>query len=580
MRPASELVRTAESFRTRAALGDLSGAAALVAGLAAGDSPLERAWCCAIRAQVAPSLLGTVTPPEEADLEAFAAEKAGTRRVAALAAGDLARASFLRFDRCALERRSGLLARLAAGGEGNDGGEIELAILEALGAWLRGEPPPTELEGLGARAAGAGLAGALVEICAIRALAALQAGDHAAGLTLARRASLMARTEGLPDAELLANIALVRARRYSRQAHLALRIAEALDRVATPPWRAWLDWERLFAGHPPTLRAAGAGPAADTPALLVAHLLRAAEDGEPVRFRQQVEQLRAAVAAEPFRRDAADLIAALVPSEPAATTELEAWRLGLSQLAPAALHALVVPPVPSATARQPPGEDDQPASEPGPAGAYVLLAPGRPGVRLLGAALALALGSGAARVRQSRRRHGRVESLLAVLALAGPAGLDEPSCFARAYGFGYVPEIHRGVLDVLVHRARSAVDGAAVVDRANGRLALLTSRPLLIPDPSTSRSTTDRVLRLLAERGRASAKEAAADLGLSLRLGQGALNELAGSHACVVEREGRRVTYAVEDSVFSEPTGRLAAELATVALDASARVPSREGPRA
>jgi hypothetical protein len=38
---------------------------------------------------------------------------------------------------------------------------------------------------------------------------------------------------------------------------------------------------------------------------------------------------------------------------------------------------------------------------------------------------------------------------------------------------------------------------------------------------------------------------------------QGALSDLAASQACVVERDGRNVTYAVEDSVFSEPTRRL-----------------------
>ncbi|HSY38660.1 MAG TPA: helix-turn-helix transcriptional regulator [Polyangia bacterium] len=573
----SALVRTAESFRVRAALGDLSGVASLLGGLGVGSSPLERAWCCAIRAQVGPCLSGTVKPPRQTDLEMFAEEEPGTRRVAALAAGDMARVAFLRFDRKALERWRGLLWRLSAGSEG---GEIEVAILGALGAWLTGETPPLDLEGLATRAAGARLAGALVEICAIRALHALEAGDHGAGLMLARRASLMARTEGLPDAELLANMALVRARRYNRQTHLALRIAETLDRVATPPWRAWLDWERLFAGRLPATGAAEVGRAADTPALSVARLLKTAALGEPALFRCQVEQLRASLDTEPLRRDAAALIAALAPAEPPPTAELRAWREGASPLPPAALHGLVVPSLLAVTARQADRDDDPTGSDPAVAGAYVLLIPGAAGVRLLCAGLALALGAGAARVRQSRRRHGRVESLLAILALAGPDGLDEPSCFARVYGFGYVPAIHRGVVDVLVHRARGALEGIAVVARANGRLALLTTRPLLIPDPSSSRSTTDRVLRLLADRGRASAKEAAARLGLSLRLVQGALNELAGSHACIVERDGRRVTYAVEDSVFSEPTGRFAAGVAALALDSGSRALPEGGPRA
>jgi hypothetical protein len=526
---------------------------------------------------VAARLPGTVTPPRETDLDAFVAEEPGARRVAALAAADLARDAFLRFDRGGLERRRRLLSRLAAAGESS---EVEAAILDALAAWLGGAAPLADLDALAARAAGARLAGALVEICAVRALHALQAGDHRTGLTLARRASLMARTEGLPEVELLANLALVRARRYNRQAHLALRIGETLDRVATPLWHAWLDWERLFAGHRPVAGAVGVEREAGPPASHVAHLLKTAEGGDPLLFRRQVEQLRAAVDAEPLRRDAADLIAALAPAEPSPTAELRAWRQGASALPPAALHGLAVPSARPATVRQADGVEAPGGAEPALAGAYVLLIPGTAGVRLLCAGLAFAVGAGATRLRQSRRRHGRVESLLAILALAGPAGLDEASCFARAYGFGYVPEIHRGVFDVLLHRARAAVDEVAVVARANGRLALVASRPLLIPDPSTSRSTTDRVLRLLAERGRASAKEAAARLGLSLRVVQGALNELAGSHGCVVERDGRHVTYAVEDSVFSEPTGRLGVRAVSLALDSGSRASAEEARRA
>jgi hypothetical protein len=584
MRPPSAIVRTAETFRARAVLGDLSGGAALVCALAAASSPLERAWHCAIRALLGLRLPG-VLPPEERDLERFAEEDPATRRVAALAAGELARAAFLRFDRRALERRSILLARLSTADEG---GQLELAvelaiesaILGALATWLRGEESPTDLDTLATQAAGARLAGARVEICAIRSLHALRAGDNVAGLTLARRASLMARTEGLPDAELLANMALVRARRCSRQPHLALRIAEALDRVATPHWRTWLDWERLFAGSPrPATGTLDVGPEPEAPAARAALLLRAAEAGELALFRRQVVRLRA-LEAEPLRRDANDLIAALAPGESPASAALRDWRQGLAPLPPATLHGLVVPSAEAAAA--PPGGGDAGGSavDPARAGAYVLLTPGAPGVRLLCAGLALALAPGASRVRQSRRRHGRVESLLAILALAGPAGLDEPTCFARAYGFGYVPAVHRGVFDVLVHRARLAVDGVAAVVRANARLALVTTRPLLIPDPTTSRSTTDRVLRLLAERGRASAKDAATRLGLSLRVVQGALNELAGSHACVVERDGRRVTYVLEDSVFSEPTGRFAAEVAALALEPVSRASPKEGARA
>jgi DNA-binding transcriptional ArsR family regulator len=410
--------------------------------------------------------------------------------------------------------------------------EVDRGLACAVSALLRGESAAVDLEGLATRAAGARLAAAVVEIPAVRALFAIEAGDHAGGLALARRATLMARTEGIPDAELLANLTLVRARRYNRQTHLGLRILEALDAVATPQWRPWLEWERALAGG--ELAGCATGPASALGALL-----RAAEAGDRAGFRRHAEALRAAAVPEPLRREAIAVIAAIdphAPVDPAAVgSEVLAWRQGTATLPPALLHGLAVQP----------------------AGAYVMLWPDGQSARCLQAGLALLGGPDVARLRQTRLSHGRVETLLAVLALAGPDGLDEATCFARAYGFSYAPALHRGVFDVLLHRVRSAVEGVATIARESGRLALTATRPLLIPDPRTSRSTMDRVLRLLAEHGRASAKEAAARLGVSLRTVQGALSDLAASQACVVERDGRNVTYAIEDSVFSEPTREL-----------------------
>ncbi|HXU61546.1 MAG TPA: hypothetical protein VN962_07600, partial [Polyangia bacterium] len=126
--------------------------------------------------------------------------------------------------------------------------EVERALARSLSAWLNGARAPVDLDVLAARAASERRAAAVVQICALRALFAIEAGDHAAGLALARRGSLMARTEAIPSAEWLANLALARARRYARQTHLAVRILEALDRVTAATWRPWLDWERLLAG--------------------------------------------------------------------------------------------------------------------------------------------------------------------------------------------------------------------------------------------------------------------------------------------------------------------------------------------
>jgi hypothetical protein len=545
MQPVVALARSAESFRARAALGDASGAVELAGALGASAAQLARAWQCAVRARAALVAPCALVAPTEAELEPFVAAEPDARRAAAFAARDSARAAFLQFDPRALECRTALLGRLAAGApDGNGALGVEVDIARALAALLRGGTAALDLDALAGRATAARLAGPLVEIHAVRALHALESGDHATGLALARRASLMARTEGIPEPELFTNLVLVRARRYSRQAHLALRIAEALDEIAPPPWRGWLAWERLFAGS-------GPADGAEGPARVVASLLAAAQAGDRPQFDGAVEALRRAVAAAPLRRDVADLVAALLPDQQTTSDALASWRDGRSALPPLALHGLATPPPAEDT-----GPGCRPAAELEPAAAYVLVRPGGRGARFLRAGLGFATDSGVARVRQSRRPHGRVESLLAILALAGPDGLEESVCFARAYGFAYVAGVHRGVFDVLVHRARGAVDGIAGLVRGNGRLALAPAQALLIPDPSTSRSTTDRVLRLLAERGRASAKEAAACLGMSLRAVQGALNELAGSEACTVERDGRHVTYAVEDSVFSEPTTR------------------------
>jgi predicted ArsR family transcriptional regulator len=94
------------------------------------------------------------------------------------------------------------------------------------------------------------------------------------------------------------------------------------------------------------------------------------------------------------------------------------------------------------------------------------------------------------------------------------------------------------------------------------------ANPLIVPDPRICRRTTDRVLRLLATRGQASARQAAASLHVSLRAVQGALNELAHSQACTVTRDGRSVLYTVEDTIFSQPTQRF--RLADLAAPASA----------
>ena len=504
--------------------------------LDAANGPLQRAWGYAVRTQVWLAFPGAAGLPAEADLRTFVAEDTSVRRAASFAVRDLALISFLAFDGPGLARWSDLLGQLVC----DEQGAIDAAIVTTLRALFCGQPTPPDFEQWTGRASKAAYASALVTAQAIRALLALEAGDTQAGLELGRRSSLMARTEGIAEAEFLAGLVLVRARRYNRQAHLGLRVIEALRPILTAPWQAWLAWEAVFAGADPA-------SAANGPAHEVTLLLEAVRIGDQAQFDQLRSSLSTRLGGGLFGREVEVLAAAVAPSAECARPEICKWRDGTADLVPPALNALAFH-----------AEDEGQGS----AAAYVLLRSHRRGARFLRWGLPLAVEPDMARLPQSRRVEGRVQTLLAILALDDTGGLDEGECFARAYGFAYVAEIHRGVFDVLVHRARAALDGVARLGRQGGRVSLVANRALLIPDPRVCQRMTDRVLRLLAQQGRTSARDAAAQLRVSLRAVQGALNELAKSEACLVERDGRQITYAVEDTVFSKLTLRLRWEAA------------------
>ncbi|MCA9642520.1 MAG: hypothetical protein KC492_17595, partial [Myxococcales bacterium] len=193
--------------------------------------------------------------------------------------------------------------------------------------------------------------------------------------------------------------------------------------------------------------------------------------------------------------------------------------------------------------------------------ARVRAKPGKVGIRLLAHAPEFA---GLPQLDTHGQR--RVETLLSVLALAGPDGLREAECFERTYGFSYVAELHAGTFEVLLHRTRTSLGKLGQIERedralegeADGRrLRLALEGDLLVVDPRVSLRTADRVLRLLAARGSASARDVARDLAISLRAAQGALSELSERQLCDRQKVGRNVAYVVEDTVFSEPSLRL-----------------------
>jgi hypothetical protein len=155
-----------------------------------------------------------------------------------------------------------------------------------------------------------------------------------------------------------------------------------------------------------------------------------------------------------------------------------------------------------------------------------------------------------------QRRQGRTDTALAVLALGGGAGLPEEELFRRSYGFAFSRSVHGGVLDVLLHRARAHLDTAGEITRARGVVTLALRRPVLLVDPRCTTHDDNRVLQLVAKRGRMSAKETSHELGIPLRSAQAALEALITTGACIRERNGRAVVYRVDDTTFQEPTGQ------------------------
>jgi hypothetical protein len=537
------LIQRARSAQRAAVAGDLTGLAQVLRELEVEKSaPAARAWSAALRSELGltePRYGFRGTASWFADFEA---ETVPVREGALIALGNAARRAVLDFDAEALQALAPCAEKLATGA----GPEAQLSA-QLVGSWsalARGDAAAAH-ENAGSLLRGAAKSAApalVVETHAVRALSSIALGDHTEALSLARHASLVGRTEGLPQLEFFVHLALARARRYARQPHLALRILEALSQLATPPWRSWLSWEQQMAGGAPANLSAAPESGARRAAEGLARALDAARAGDANAFLAARKGVTAAVAGfAPLSREAEEVWAAIDPRLPPPSSELQAFREGTSVLAPAAIHGL----------RLRGSEDVESAA------AYVLLEPQQQGVRLLHFGVPLFEAADRVRLKQSQRKEGRVETLLAILALEHEPGLPEADVFREAYGFEFVADIHRGVFDVLLHRVRAAVEGVARLERKDGRLSLHPEAKLLLPDPRVSQRTTDRLLRLLSERGRASAKDVAGALGVSLRTAQLALAELSESGACETTKEGRSVAYVVEDTVFSEPSRRL-----------------------
>lgn len=355
----------------------------------------------------------------------------------------------------------------------------------------------------------------------LRALAALEHGETKAAVELARRASRMARTEGALPHEYVANLVLARARRSAGHPHLAVRVTTALALVVPPAFREWVEWEACLAGE------ARRGPHG-----LVA-LVDAARDGDRDRFDQARAQLEDRFAGcAPRCGDVARFVAMLDVRQPA-PHRLEAWRGGEVSEPPWGVRPPHDPSRPIAFVL---GHDD-----------------GRPGQRLAQAGLGLL--PGVSVVETDRHKAQRAQTALAILMGVGARGMGATALFEAIYGFAPVPVKHDGVFRVVLHRARKALGEGGSIDAVDDRLVLRLERPMAVSDPRCRLPLSEHVLALVgAGRRGMSARAVARHLKLPLRTVQAVLGELVDDGVCTAERDGRRVTYVVEDTTFHEPT--------------------------
>jgi tetratricopeptide (TPR) repeat protein len=536
---------TFEQWFGAAMTGDFSWVPGVLEPPFAPRTEEEHAWQLALLALLwrgAPER-GRLPSPEE--LEVFVRASPDARAAAERACVVLTRACVVAFDRVGLARVQAVHARI---GTGDETSTVSQELGGAFECWLAFD---LERAALRARAverhAGRlGLASAVIEAAALAALAELDRGRVDEATQTARRAARMARTEGLVQEEYFAYLVLARIRRRAGRWHHALRILESLRKVVPPMWRGWLGWELVLAGgtDPEPMPVAHQVPfVRDFAGWAFAALMsarRAGLAGQGAPFRETMALLRRELADLPTLRDELVLVEALADPERAAAeapVEARPWLEGREDAVPAAARGLASVPRP--------GDDV--------GRAYVVVFEGRPARRVLAVGAPLATSHQLAG-RLETKGPGRTEVAISALALAGPGGRANADLFRDVYGFGYTITLHQGVLDVLVHRVRKAVEGLAVVEREDERVSMRPLVPFAVPDPRSEEAVDARVLRVLARTGRGTAREAAEELGIPLRTVQAALRDLVMDGACSREGKGRGVVYRVEDTTFGEPT--------------------------
>ncbi|MEM9190383.1 MAG: winged helix-turn-helix domain-containing protein, partial [Myxococcota bacterium] len=352
-------------------------------------------------------------------------------------------------------------------------------------------------------------------------------GDVDQATKLARRASRMARTEGILEREYFANVTLARVRRYSFHPFLSALIISALRQVVAPRWRGLVEWEAFFSGLEPQLDEIVAGAPVGRALRALPAILSAGQAGDRAPFDRAVAEAREALGG--WMLGLRDLELLLDCLDPRRIPGLgAAWCSGAVARPPFRLRAT---------------ED----------AAWTLVVPGRGARRIHDAGVRLLDGDYTVLDPSLWNKRRRVSQLVTTVALAGDRGIADEEVFEQIWGFPFVPIKHQAVLRQVVFRARQTLKGAAELDRVDGRLRIVPERVFAVVEPAAGPDLRERVLMALAERD-ASAEETAQRLKVSKRAVQMVLRELVDEGACESMKEGRAVRYGVEDTTFQAPT--------------------------
>ncbi|MEM9191901.1 MAG: hypothetical protein AAGF12_22200 [Myxococcota bacterium] len=527
------LPHLAAGAHERRARGGVESVAGLVQDLIADGSELSGAWALSLCAQSLTLGVPSVASVSPAEVTRFLGGGEATRDAISRALAHFTRLAVLAFDVEGLRTVVEFQKKLAE--DSNDHARLHEPLTRAWLSWVSGEMPQLDLAELGRHARAQQLADVVIEAQVLEALLHLSRDEIEAATAAARRASRMARSEGLPDGEILASLVLARIRRFQSQSHLSLRILAGLVPHAPPRWRPWIQWEAVLAG---ALSVRGVRPESLAGALItLTEAVRSGRIDETTRATHAL--ISRAGDAVPLRRDALTAAALLAPEE-VQDDAIERWRSGETAELPRGIAGFAF-----ASATDPRQES---------ACARVVVPVEGPARRIVALATALAIETYRADAAPSAGpTRPRTDTGLSTLALAAHP-VDASDYFRRVYEFSYEAATHRAMLNMHVKRMRERLGDTAEIDRDDGTLRLSPRRPLVLRDPRCEEPLAQRTLRILAVAGRQSANHLAAQLKVPLRTVQRILRDLHADAGVVQVKEGRAVSYQIEDTTFSEPT--------------------------